>query len=1191
MLKKFIASILLAFFYLLSAAQPSVLGTELVNGSYQKYDLNDMGSFRQLRLQAGSGAAASSRNWEYASGTALITNYNTNWRPVASGNTLSANSFIPTNYNNGARYHGPTGGGASGLLPNVSAGNYYTFNVVENAVGDNETQLLETSFNPVVISYVEAALKCNNEYQVDITTAANPASGEYLYVRYSTDGFANSTIITATGSGSSWTASIPTQSSAVSWYVYSSNKTKSQIDADVVSFSTQRVHDLSTLNLKAGGVYAPMPSTSGLWIGPAGSEWNITSNWCGGIVPNANTDVVIPAARTVYIMSGNAVVKSITIQNASSVLAMTGSATLTISDNGYIINNGSLTTGANTGAIIFAGNATVTGATSFNNVILNGAGGVNFGLASTIYGTLELKLGSYVDINAPRYGVASLLKYSTGGNYDRRLEWSGTIPGDPGYPNNVLLSNNTILEPGGYNGSFTARTFNALRNVTIEAGSAIYMDATGKAMTVPMRVGGQLTINGSLSASSVIGGDIYVGQDWIRNTGGVFNHQGRAVFFDGANNSTITANGGESFAYLYLDKNLSTLSLTTLDNIKVSRELGIPKGILDLGSKHTSLLSGATHTARVGSITANAAINYSGSGRFIIERYINTPYKWQLLSIPTDSTQTVKNAWAEGQAAGVVGVSGYGTHITGPGGAPNLDFASPTYSMKYWDEVLEDYSAVTSKEQLIYNPRGYYAFVRGDRNAVAGGPYNNTVLRSKGKLFINPSVNHIVPGKATSVGNPLASEVDLKSLNYIGGTLSTATKIYLWDPSMSGEYTVGGYQALTYDGTDFRITPGNMGAGAYPASGSVYNNLQSGQAFFIEDPVMTGISFPETAKTNGLTTTVTRNPVNDWQHVDINLLTMNSGEPVLVDGVAADFGRDFSNAFTADDAEKYSNGSETVSLLRDNKKLAVERHAAINNNDTMFLFTENLGYRNYSWQVNFGGRNIGTLQAWLGDRFAQTEIPLDMYQVNHISFDVAANSSAANRFYIVFKQAVVLPVTFVSIDAVRRADESIEVLWKVANENAIHHYEVERSSDGSSFANITATAVTNSTQYTKTDVTPLTGDNYYRIKAVGTGGEFYYSAIVKVAAAVRNTFITISPNPVINKQLNLRFTGQQAGEYNLAISNSIGQVVYTRSLQLNNGNSVISLQLPSSLQTGNYQLKLTGSGGKVEFGESFLLVD
>lgn len=238
------------------SAQPAVLGTQLVNGSYVTYNLTDLGAFRQHRLQAASSGAISTRNWEFAQGTAASPDYTTNWRPNTSNNTLSSNIFIPTSFDNGARYN-TSSMGASGLLPAITSGNYYTFNVTENAAANNVMQLLETSFNPVTISTVSqspAGSFVNSGIAPVITanTSATPASGENLFIRWSTDiSFTNSTIVAMSGSGTTYTGTIPAQGAgnSVYYYVLSSNKTESELNTDKTTHGEQAI-DMGTLNFK-----------------------------------------------------------------------------------------------------------------------------------------------------------------------------------------------------------------------------------------------------------------------------------------------------------------------------------------------------------------------------------------------------------------------------------------------------------------------------------------------------------------------------------------------------------------------------------------------------------------------------------------------------------------------------------------------------------------------------------------------------------------------------------------------------------------------------------------------------------------------------------------------------------------------------------------------------------------------------
>ncbi|MCO6489289.1 MAG: hypothetical protein J5I98_12770, partial [Phaeodactylibacter sp.] len=259
----------LTFLFILALglqAQPSVFGTGLVNGNpnYATYDLTDKGAFRQVRLQAGS--SGTDRVWEFASGTAANTDYSINWRPYAGGQTLSSfNAVIsPAAEEASARYNNNFGG-ASGLLPNVTAGNYYTVNVTENGPPNNNFMaILETTYPPATVAGVTGppcATSCG--YEVTVTLSNPPAAGEYAYVRYSTDGFATSGFIIVNFNGVSGMATIPIANANVAYYAYTSSNSLPQLISAVNTYGDV-AHDMLALELgnNGGSNYNYSPCTT-----------------------------------------------------------------------------------------------------------------------------------------------------------------------------------------------------------------------------------------------------------------------------------------------------------------------------------------------------------------------------------------------------------------------------------------------------------------------------------------------------------------------------------------------------------------------------------------------------------------------------------------------------------------------------------------------------------------------------------------------------------------------------------------------------------------------------------------------------------------------------------------------------------------------------------------------------------------
>ncbi len=434
---------------------------------------------------------------------------------------------------------------------------------------------------------------------VTATLSGAFSTGQSAYLRYSSDNFSTSTIVEMTGSGTSYTANIPnatnTPGATIKYYIFTSGSSATITSADADLYSIN-------LNNNSGSNYTyTVPTTYGA---TSAGNWNTGATWAHGSVPASGSAVTIAANVT---LDGAATVGNITINNGATLDGSTN--TLTVNNGSTFTNNGTFT--ANTGKIAFAGTGTVSGTVVFNDVDISN--GVNFGSASTVNGILQLLTGGYVSTNAPTYGSSSTLKYNLNATYNRSAEWK-TASG-AGYPANVQLSNNTILVPGG--NANTGSVLNCAGNLTIDAGSAIYMDYSTNDMTVPLIIGGNLVMSGNLSASDASGGDIKVAGNWTRT--GTFAPKGRAVFFNGTGSQTITATSGETFDYVIVDKAAGNLILA--NNATCNQTLTLTTCNIVLGSNNLLLTTGASGGSTSTHVVTNGAgkvtiSNFTGSKTF-----------------------------------------------------------------------------------------------------------------------------------------------------------------------------------------------------------------------------------------------------------------------------------------------------------------------------------------------------------------------------------------------------------------------------------------------------------------------------------------------------------------------------------------------------------------------------------------------
>ena len=96
----------------------------------------------------------------------------------------------------------------------------------------------------------------------------------------------------------------------------------------------------------------------------------------------------------------------------------------------------------------------------------------------------------------------------------------------------------------------------------------------------------------------------------------------------------------------------------------------------------------------------------------------------------------------EGCGANVNCVPHYGTQITGSGGtAAGFDVFTSTPSMKTYNYLTNNYDGVAGTQIPIYNQKGYFVFVRGDRSVITStAPANsNSITYQRNIIFSGKS--------------------------------------------------------------------------------------------------------------------------------------------------------------------------------------------------------------------------------------------------------------------------------------------------------------------------------------------------------------------------------------------------------------------------------------------------------------------
>ena len=763
-----------------------------------------------------------------------------------------------------------------------------------------------------------------------------------------------------------------------------------------------------------------------------------------------------------------------------------------------------------------------------------------------------------IDIGADEASKLNFWTGSNGSNWNDAGNWSTGIIPNSGVMN-VSISNPPVTQPVIANGdtyeigNLYINSGATLTNLgTINVSGRIFAPAAGINNFQAAVVKGSINYKGDCISTHAVAGNIFLG--------------------NAVNNLTAT--------------NHITLSSVSGEELKVAGTLsfGASTGKTIQTNNNLVLLSSALATAGVADITGNSII-----GTASVERYVNTglvadgrhPKSWQFLATPTKG-QTIFQSWQENGTA----PAGFGTIITGTG--TGFDIATTEPSMKFFDPVIGtsgNWSPVTNTGNLIYDQRGYLVFVRGDRSVTtSGGAPNPTILRTKGTLFQPndpPPVTNVIAGKLASVGNPYASSINVEYMRDNGLFINLNNDVIVWDPLVYGTYGYGGYQTLSA-ANDYEPTSG--GTAYYPAGVSA-PVLQSGQAFFVRSSGPAGtVTFTEACKENSSRLVNRSTTARAGKQYLRALLCTNSG--VLADGNAVVFHSDYRNGIDADDGVKLINTGENFGIYRDGSPLSVEARKKVNRNDTVFYFISNL--RKQSYQLKFAPKNLynGRLEAFLADRYLhlETAISLTDSSIVNISINNDPASSAADRFYVIFRQRRMAPAGIIAVSAQRREDETAVVRWNVSNEIDILRYEVERSTDGNVFKPIVTKfpSANNGVLvlYDYLDENAGTGELFYRIRMQDTDSNIQYSNVVKLDALQQMPAFSVYPNPVADRNIRIYFSHIPEGRYILQLINAAGQQVYQTTMNLSEGSQIKDWKVDHTVAAGNYHLKIVSPGDR-----------
>ncbi len=748
--------------------------------------------------------------------------------------------------------------------------------------------------------------------------------------------------------------------------------------------------------------------------------------------------------------------------------------------------------------------------------------------------------------------------------------------------------------------------FNAIGSQNIPSFSFYNLtisNAGTKTITGDVSVNNTLSVNDAAGFLSINGNTLTLNKD-ISLTGSLKGSSTSNLTIAGTSggaptikfNAAITDSIINTFT---LNRTGSGAGITLASGVAITKLLNINNGTLFMNNQIVTLRSSSiANTAQVGQFSG--AINYGSTGLFTVERFIpNTPknnrgYRDIAPSVNTPSGINFFETWQESGN----NVNGLGVFITGvigasPGGIDNttgldktLSGAKSLYTQLngVWSEI------VNSKSTKPHVYQGYRVFVRGDRNINLYQVPQATImnravtLRTHGKI-ITGSVTYTTTGTSNSnlnssyglnnnntsgdysfLGNPYVAAIDwgLTTKTNISNTYT------VWDGTIG---TQGAY--VSWDG----MTNNNV-------SSNVNQYIQPGQAFFVETTANSPqLVIAESNKATSSTLTgvfKTKSTINKIAF-GIYKDVADLGGETNMDGCVVLFYPEASNAINSNDAPKFSNGTENISIFRNNKNISIEHRE-------MPLITDTIPIRVFQMQNGitytlkvFTHEFNTNYDPYILDKFTNTETNLT--DTTNILFSVNSSIAASfnNRFYLVFKPRIVLPLATINVSAIVK-NSNIHVGWQTTHETQLMQYEIEKSKDGINFSKIGVVKANNlvACNYNFLDKESIEKVIYYRIKIIQQTQTFSYSNTIQVQLNfAANNQLLVYPNPIKNKTFTLQLFNIKAAEYKLQLFNSVGQEVYFQNLSLPL-TSYISQNIDlknASLPFGSYQLLLTNNLG------------
>jgi hypothetical protein len=767
--------------------------------------------------------------------------------------------------------------------------------------------------------------------------------------------------------------------------------------------------------------------------------------------------------------------------------------------------------------------------------------------------------------------------------------------------NNLELNNNVGFELNGANTGNTniTKQLNLVNGVLNVKEKGLFF--TGSNASPIIRTNGKI----QLTKMSSFG----LGSKLVKHTGAAYSIPS-GLFVLNSTSPTRSAGAVELGTLIINRTNSITLNTQPLD---IHKLLSVVEGNVILPDNYQIDLksNSITETAIVDKFTdvTKAKITYGTNSYFCVERIIPREVDGgkgrrafrDLAPMVVNTVGTIWDNWQEGAPA--TPIAGFGTHITGKKGPFGVNDAATGFDMTtsgeaggriYWTNPvtgLPAWTNITNTKTMEFNGLlPYRIMIRGDRtyNDWANMQITNSEvrLRSKGRLIIGDvnitaagasavnmgfstsatRMNSGSPTGFTMIANPYVAPISWSSL-----VANNSTVLSYYTAVEANINTIGGY--VNYD----------LLLGANVNSSSITNEIQPGQAFFVRNngtmPSTFSIRESDKVIDHGKLTTIYKSAhkqSNNISKIRLQLIKDIDAKPKILDGALIGYSTDFSDSVDVNDVGKWQNLANNISILRNGKEIAIEKRKLINTNDTIPLRLGLLTPGDSSYKIQIKLTEFSSSEATeilFYDALTKKSEYLNKGADYLFPFiPGTAEETFKNRFSVILRTAVVLPVNFVNFTGYIK-DQSVQLDWHVS-EKDIDHYVIMRSTDGKNFQALSKmkSAGDGDRYYTFLDHRP-NAKNFYRIDAIEKTGKITSTNVMKIEFAKQAPLISTYPNPAA-EFINVAMSDLKPGnKINVRLMNVTGLVILEDGFVCTSPSEVRQLKL-NVVKSGKYFIQV-----------------